>query len=213
MSWRSALLATGVQLTALCAAVAPASALPYHYGWGGHGGGWGGYGWGWSGYYRPAYYGYGWTYPQSYTSPYGYYSPGVYGYNYPGVYGYGPYALGSPAAAGYAAYDYYPAADVEDRSIAPAGYEQDADDNSAHLRVHVPANAELTFDGTATRQTGTDRVFVTPPLNPGKNYTYDVRVRWTEDGKTVERNRTVRVRANDWQDVDMTRADDAAPRR
>jgi len=56
----------------------------------------------------------------------------------------------------------------------------------ARIIVQSPPEAELWFDGAATKQTGSDRTFLTPPLNPGQSYTYVVRARWNENGKTVE---------------------------
>jgi uncharacterized protein (TIGR03000 family) len=78
------------------------------------------------------------------------------------------------------------------------------EDNAAHLQVRVPAGADLWFEGVRMPQTGEMREFTSPELTPGKGYVYDVRARWTEDGRVVDRTRTVRVRANKWTEVDMT---------
>src|SRR5207245_641837 len=59
--------------------------------------------------------------------------------------------------------------------------------------VVVPADAELFFDGDATTQTGTERLFVTPPLTPGTTFHYNLVARWKTDGKAVEQKRTVDV--------------------
>jgi uncharacterized protein (TIGR03000 family) len=56
----------------------------------------------------------------------------------------------------------------------------------ARIIVHAPPEAELWFDGNATKQKGPERTFETPPLVPGKSYNYAVRARWTQNGKTVE---------------------------
>jgi uncharacterized protein (TIGR03000 family) len=55
-----------------------------------------------------------------------------------------------------------------------------------HLRVHVPAQAELWFEGFRSTQSGQERTFTTPPLEPGARYGYTVRIRWTHEGKTQE---------------------------
>ncbi len=87
-----------------------------------------------------------------------------------------------------------------------------ANDNAAHLLVVVPENAELWFNGTKTSKTGAEREFVTPVLTPGKTYSYEVKARWTDNGKPVEQTRTVQVQANAWQAVDFTKPEmPAAP--
>jgi uncharacterized protein (TIGR03000 family) len=46
----------------------------------------------------------------------------------------------------------------------------------AVINATVPADAQVWIDGTATTQTGTQRVFTSPPLATGKTYSYQVRV-------------------------------------
>jgi uncharacterized protein (TIGR03000 family) len=75
--------------------------------------------------------------------------------------------------------------------------------NSATMNVKVPAGAEIWFEGSKTGQTGTTRTFVSPPLEPGRGFTYDVRARWTENGKEVDQTRQVHVRAGEKVDVDF----------
>jgi uncharacterized protein (TIGR03000 family) len=57
--------------------------------------------------------------------------------------------------------------------------------NVATMMAHVPENAQVYFGDQPTRSTGMERTYVSPPLAPGKTYTYTVRVDWVEDGKTV----------------------------
>jgi uncharacterized protein (TIGR03000 family) len=68
-------------------------------------------------------------------------------------------------------------------------------DNRARIWLTVPADAQVWFDGEPTKQTGGLRQFVSPPLAPGRFYTYAVRVRWTQGGKPVEEERRVRAQA------------------
>jgi uncharacterized protein (TIGR03000 family) len=68
-------------------------------------------------------------------------------------------------------------------------------DRPAQVDVRVPPGAELWFDGQRTSQASTDRTFHTPPLERGQGYHYEVRARWTEDGKTVEQTQRVPVTA------------------
>jgi uncharacterized protein (TIGR03000 family) len=67
----------------------------------------------------------------------------------------------------------------------------------ARIDVDVPAGAEITFDGVKTTQTGTTRQFVTPPLATGKEFQYEVKGEWKEDGKPVTMTRRVTVRAGE----------------
>lgn len=77
--------------------------------------------------------------------------------------------------------------------------------NTATIRLRLPEDAKVWFDGEKTSHKGTERVFHSPPLTPGKNYTYEVRAEWKKDGKPVEDKRTVRVHANADVQVDFTR--------
>jgi len=73
----------------------------------------------------------------------------------------------------------------------------------AALRVLVPADAELWIGDSPTTQRGAERQFVTPPLEGGRNLVYEIRARWTEYGRDVERTRTVRVFPGDRVTVDF----------
>ena len=55
------------------------------------------------------------------------------------------------------------------------------------LSVKVPQPAaEVLVDGKKTQQTGTDRIFESPPLEAGKGYAYTITARWIEGGRVVE---------------------------
>jgi uncharacterized protein (TIGR03000 family) len=75
----------------------------------------------------------------------------------------------------------------------------------ALIDVFVPEGAEVWFNGAKTRQTGTRRGFESPPLEPGERYGYDVKARWKQDGKTVERTFHVPVNAGSHRSVDFTK--------
>lgn len=178
----------------------PSTSHAWGHGWGGWGGGWGGWygpyytsygGPAWSGY--PYYSNYGWTTPSygyygSYWSPY---------YTYPS-YTASTYTYPSPSYANPAYYVSY----------SPATGTNGANNrNDAWVQVEVPANAEVWFGGFKTSQTGTDRLFYTPPLNPKNNYSYQVRARWTENGRVVDRTRHVPVQAGQTVTVDFLKAE------
>jgi uncharacterized protein (TIGR03000 family) len=74
----------------------------------------------------------------------------------------------------------------------------------ARVLVHVPSEAHLWFEGVETHQGGTERTFKSTPLEPGRPYLYDIKARWWEDGKAVERTRTITVRSGEVVRVDLT---------
>jgi uncharacterized protein (TIGR03000 family) len=147
----------------------------------------------------------------------------------PRFYPYGVYALlygwsGYGYAGRYYPYDYYgtdlvmPYIDyyepqvptVPEEQRLPPPEETTPGDGAAHLLIRVPEDAELWFDGHPTQQTGRERVFVSPPLLPGRTYRYKVVARWEEDSLSVERKRTLNVRANMWASVDLTQPEPPA---
>jgi len=65
------------------------------------------------------------------------------------------------------------------------------------IGLRVPENAEVWIDGDKTTQTGTFREYVTPPLEPGQKFTYNVKARWLENGKEVVRDRRLDFYAGD----------------
>lgn len=79
------------------------------------------------------------------------------------------------------------------------------DVNAVTVRLHVPTDAQVWFEGEATAQTGEDRDFVSPALTPGREYTYHIRVRWQENDKPVERKRDVKVHAGDRINLNIDR--------
>jgi uncharacterized protein (TIGR03000 family) len=155
-------------------------------GFGGLGGGYGygsgssigrpGYGWGGNyGGYGPYYY----YYPaRSYGG-----SPGT-GSGYTSPYYGGGYYYGSTPVTG------------SDHAAAAA-------DGPARIEVSVPANAEVWFNDTRTEQTGTSRDFKSPPLAAGRNYAYEIKAKWMQDGKPVEKTQTVVVQAGKQLSVKM----------
>jgi uncharacterized protein (TIGR03000 family) len=205
-------MAVAAALTVLAAT--PASARPVHGGGAYHGGGYyggGGYYHG-GGYYRGGYYG-------GYNR--GYYGYGYRPYSYGGYYPYYGYAYARPY------YPYYGGTTVYNYDYAPDVYSYGVPGPStaqsfygpsdttvtpssavAGVRVHVPdPNAELWFNDTPMRQRGEWRSFETPTLTPGKDYSYDARVRWTDpaSGAVKEETRHVTVHAGENVTVDFTR--------
>lgn len=67
----------------------------------------------------------------------------------------------------------------------------------AMLTVQAPSDAKIWLQGQETTSTGSDRVFTSPPLKAGQEYTYTVKAQWKVNDKTVEQNQTVSVKAGE----------------
>jgi uncharacterized protein (TIGR03000 family) len=80
-------------------------------------------------------------------------------------------------------------------------------DYTVHISVIVPPDAEVWFDQEKTTQSGTVREFESPPIQPGRFFSYDVKAKWPEGGKNVEFVRHITVRAGDRTTVDFSRPD------
>jgi uncharacterized protein (TIGR03000 family) len=65
----------------------------------------------------------------------------------------------------------------------------------ATIRVTLPADARLTVDGQPTRSISAERLFLSPPLEPGQDFRYTFRAEFLREGKTVTVQRDVIVRA------------------
>jgi uncharacterized protein (TIGR03000 family) len=85
----------------------------------------------------------------------------------------------------------------------PSSKAESRRDTRARIWLRVPADAEVWFNGAKTKQTGTLRCYLSPPLTAGRDYSYQVQVRWQKDGKTVERKRQVEVHAGDLLHLDF----------
>jgi uncharacterized protein (TIGR03000 family) len=96
-------------------------------------------------------------------------------------------------------------------SVAQSGG-QPGQQATAQITVIVPANAEVSFDGQATTQTGVQRLYFTPPLTPGDKYYYTIRARWPDGGKIVEQTRTVEVSSDARVRVDFLESSPSAAR-
>jgi uncharacterized protein (TIGR03000 family) len=71
------------------------------------------------------------------------------------------------------------------------------------LVVRLPAGAKLEIEDTPTKSTGEVRTYRSPPLAPGKNYTYSLKATWKEGDKDMVRERTVPVHAGEVVNVDL----------
>jgi uncharacterized protein (TIGR03000 family) len=80
--------------------------------------------------------------------------------------------------------------------------------NSVFLSVRVRPNAEVLFDGAKTTQRGDLRRFISPPINPDRQYVYEITAKWMEDGQTRTQTKKVDVRAGQSLMVDLTQPQD-----
>lgn len=80
---------------------------------------------------------------------------------------------------------------------------QPVDLSHAYIHVVVAANAKVLFDNTPTQQTGPQRDFVSPQLEPNQQYCYEVTAEWTLDGRPHRETRTVRVIPGQRTDVNF----------
>jgi len=181
-------------------------------GWGGYGGN--GYGNNWSGnnWYGSGYSSSGWGSPyynsgagyNNYYGNGGYHSPYNYGWNsnyysYPSTYSWGnsaaPVYSGTPYASPLVSGNY----SSYDGSQASGGYQSfysgpSVSANQVLIRIVVPApDARVWIEGQPTQQSGLERFFLSPTLEPG-NYTYTIRSTWMENGREVNRQKQVSVR-------------------
>jgi uncharacterized protein (TIGR03000 family) len=77
--------------------------------------------------------------------------------------------------------------------------------NTGVVMAYLPEHTQVWFDGKPTQQSGVLREYQTPPLRPGKKYSYEVRLLWFEDGHWVKETRKVPVRAGQMTCVYLTK--------
>ncbi len=82
--------------------------------------------------------------------------------------------------------------------------------NKAILVVRLPAGANLTVDDSRTKQTGAERVFVTPPLPPGKDFKYTLKATWRDGDRNRVVVREAAVRAGSRTTIDFNKPETAA---
>ena len=73
----------------------------------------------------------------------------------------------------------------------------------ARIRIHVPASAQVVIGEKTFRQTGAERVFLTPTLAEGETYPYKITATWIQKGKRRKAIRKLSVKAGDDLVVDF----------
>src|SRR5262249_13133301 len=97
--------------------------------------------------------------------------------------------------------------------LGSAGAQQTGRGQEAYLRLLVPQeDAKVLFDDHLTKQKGTKRFFVTPPLDAGRPFSYTLTVKWWPNNYTeVIRTRVVEVKAGTEIEVDFRKPDPKNP--
>jgi len=97
------------------------------------------------------------------------------------------------------------------------GYATAADEKTdkkpTTIKIQLPENlykpAEVKIEGVLTKQTNAERIFVTPPLEVGKNYSYKVEAVIEPNNYTkIIRTREVSFKAGEEITVDLRKKDD-----
>jgi uncharacterized protein (TIGR03000 family) len=209
----------GLLIVSIAILVAPSVSLAQHGG--GHGGG----GFGGGGFHGGAGFGgarfggghfggarFGGSEFRTYRPNYG-----IYGYPYYGAYGYDPYYYDAyPYTSVSPTYDSdyngpYTAAMPNEADNSAAAAPPSSPDNTAHVTVSVPADARIFVDGTPMTSTGPVRQFHSPPLAPGRQYTYNFEARWNDDGREITQKQKVDVSAGAHPNVTFQSPREGAP--
>jgi uncharacterized protein (TIGR03000 family) len=77
------------------------------------------------------------------------------------------------------------------------------DATPATIVVSLPADARLSVDDVPTTSTSANRVFVSPPLPPGRDYHYALKAEVVRDGQPLTVTRQVRARAGETSRVTL----------
>jgi uncharacterized protein (TIGR03000 family) len=97
-----------------------------------------------------------------------------------------------------------PPAPEKIKAPVPEKKEEVAAPAAATIIVTVAPAAKLTIDGAATMSTAAVRVFETPILTPGRDYSYTLEASIVREGKPVVVSREVTVRAGQQTKVSLT---------
>jgi uncharacterized protein (TIGR03000 family) len=100
-----------------------------------------------------------------------------------------------------------PRKDPRDRSERMNWTRQGVTDR-ATIVVTLPEDARLTFDGKATVSTGSRRLFITPPLERGRDFHYTIEANVMRNGKTATSSQQITVKAGEVTRVGLLLGED-----
>jgi uncharacterized protein (TIGR03000 family) len=76
--------------------------------------------------------------------------------------------------------------DVDGRGAPPVDYEAPLPKDRGAIHIKLPdPSATITFDGEPILGRGPDRLILTPSIQAGKPFKYQVQATWNQDGQTV----------------------------
>jgi uncharacterized protein (TIGR03000 family) len=97
----------------------------------------------------------------------------------------------------------------------PAVEDQTADASAAApatIEMTLPAEAKVTIDDMVTDSTSATRTFVSPPLEPGAEYNYNIKVQIMRDGRPVIAQKQITVHAGEIAKVAVRLSEEIAQR-
>jgi uncharacterized protein (TIGR03000 family) len=105
-------------------------------------------------------------------------------------------------------------------SPGPMNYDSQVADNNgaapaqapATIEISLPAEAKVTIDDTITESISASRTFVSPPLEPGMDYNYTIKVEMMRGGQLMTASKQIIVRAGEVAKVTVKIPEDMAQR-
>jgi uncharacterized protein (TIGR03000 family) len=94
-----------------------------------------------------------------------------------------------------------------DQTVVENGTASSISSSQVALDIRVPSSAEVFVAGEKISGTGTMRTFTSDNLTAGQTYEYKVKGKWMENGKEVERTKTVKAVPGKRVMVDLTRSE------
>ena len=152
------------------------------------------------------------SYSATYPSSFGSYSPGYYATYQTSIPQPGGY-YGSASPANYywnsTTEGYYGATGTE--GYYGTSTAESPRNRSVRVNLRVPSDAKIWFDGSQTNQIGTTRSFQSPPVAVGREYVYQIRLQWKQDGKDLTQTRQINVHAGDVINLALGSPAESAP--
>lgn len=113
---------------------------------------------------------------------------------YPGLWGYAPFWPGWYDSAPAVVNNYIPVPIPTPVPVLPPPAPVEL---RARLTLNVPSGAKVWLAGKEIDAAASPVLLESPVLQSGQSYVFDVKVQWTEDGKTEERARKVTTEAGE----------------
>lgn len=105
-----------------------------------------------------------------------------------------------------------PKDDADGRGAPPVDYEAPLPKDRGAIHIKLPdPSAAITFDGESILGRGPDRLILTPSIQAGKPFKYQVQATWTQNGQTVTELREGTVVAGKYAIANFDAPANAAP--